>query len=106
MALINTSGETHSDDMTGEVLEHHQLLVGGKWRKPHSSSLIQVFSANTEFLIGSVPDADPVDVDSAVQAAGQARPLRLTHDHHEPWPYRFGGAPLTSARRAPTAPHA
>ena len=52
MALINTSGETHSEDMTREVLEHDQLLVGGKWRKPHSSSLIQVFSANTEFLIG------------------------------------------------------
>jgi aldehyde dehydrogenase (NAD+) len=65
--------------MTGEVLEHHHLLMGGKWRKPHSSNLIRVFSANTEFLIGSVPDADRVDVDSAVQTADQARPLRLTH---------------------------
>ncbi len=44
MALINTSGETRSDYMTGEVLEHHHLLVGGKWLKPHSSNLIQVFS--------------------------------------------------------------
>ena len=52
----------------------------GNGRKSHSSSLIEVFSANTEYLIGSVPDADPVDVDLAVQAAGQARPLRLTHD--------------------------
>ena len=72
MALVNTSGEPRTADATSEVVEHHHLLVGGEWRKPHSSSLIQVFSANTEQLIGSVPDADPVDVDSAVQAARTA----------------------------------
>ena len=72
MALINTSGEPRTDDATSEVVEHHHLLVGGEWRKPHSSSLIQVFSANTEQLIGSVPDADRVDVDAAVRAARTA----------------------------------
>lgn len=48
MALINTSGETHSEDMTGEVLEHNQLLVGGNWRKPNSRNRIRFFSANTD----------------------------------------------------------
>ena len=84
MALINTSGETHSEDMTGEVLEHNQLLMGGKWLKAHFRSLIQVFSANTEFVIGSVPDADPVDVDSAVQAARTAFDDPAGWSHWEP----------------------
>ncbi len=84
MALINTSGETRLRRYDPRGLEHDQLLVGGEWRKPHSSSLIQVFSANTEQLIGSVPDADPVDVDSAVQAARTAFDDPAGWSHWEP----------------------
>ena len=50
MALINTSGEPRTDDATSEVVKHHHLLVGGEWRKSHSSSLIQVFSTYASAL--------------------------------------------------------
>ena len=84
MSLVNTSGGPRTDDATSEVVVHHHLLVKGEWRKPYSSSLIQVLSANTEQLIGSVPDADPVDVDSAVQAARTAFDDPTGWSHWEP----------------------
>jgi hypothetical protein len=66
MSAINMPGGARTDN---DVVEHHHLLVGGIWRKRHSRNRIRVFSANTEQLIGMVPDSDAVDVDSAVQAA-------------------------------------
>jgi acyl-CoA reductase-like NAD-dependent aldehyde dehydrogenase len=55
--------------MASEIIQHRHLLVGGKWVTPHSGDVTSVFSANTEEMIGSVPDSDRADVDSAVQAA-------------------------------------
>jgi acyl-CoA reductase-like NAD-dependent aldehyde dehydrogenase len=81
MALINTSREARSGETISGFVEHHQLFMSGEWRKPHSDNLIQVFSANTEQLIGSVPDSDSIDVDSAVQAA------RTAFDDPAGWPH-------------------
>lgn len=49
--------------------EHDALFINGTWQRPHSATRIEVFSANTEQPIGSVPDPDDVDVDTAVAAA-------------------------------------
>jgi len=59
-------------DAKDRVIEHRRLLIGGVWAEPHSTGLISVFSANTEALIGSVPDPDAVDIDAAVRAARAA----------------------------------
>ena len=78
MSAINMPGGVRTDN---DVVEHHHLLVGGIWRKPHSRNRIRVFSANTEQLIGVVPDSDAVDVDSAVEAA------RAAFDDPTGWPH-------------------
>ncbi|GAA1460986.1 aldehyde dehydrogenase [Williamsia maris] len=48
------------------------LFIDGGWATPHSSSRIEVRSASTEEIIGSVPEADEADVDDAVAAANRA----------------------------------
>src|SRR5262245_58037457 len=54
------------------VVEHRHLLIGGDWRRPHSTSSISVHSANTQQLIGRVPEPDREDLDAAVVAARAA----------------------------------
>jgi acyl-CoA reductase-like NAD-dependent aldehyde dehydrogenase len=76
----STSRGTAADDVQRGVIEHRQLLIGGQWRDPHASDLIQVFSANTEKLIGSVAGPDSVDIDAAVRAA------RAAFDDRSGWP--------------------
>ncbi len=49
-----------------------QLFIGGKWRKPSSSEIIEVIDAGNESLLGTVPAARQTDVDEAVKAARQA----------------------------------
>lgn len=52
---------------------HHQtLFIGGEWVKPFSSNRIEVISATTEELIGSVPEGSEPDIDLAVAAARHA----------------------------------
>ncbi|MEZ0050278.1 aldehyde dehydrogenase (NAD+) [Mycobacterium sp. MAA66] len=51
---------------------YQSLYIGGEWVSPSSSRTINVFSASTEELIGSVPDAVEADVDVAVAAARRA----------------------------------
>ncbi len=48
------------------------LFIDGTWAAPHSSSRIEVRSASTEEVIGSVPEASEADVDDAVAAANRA----------------------------------
>ncbi|QIQ00973.1 aldehyde dehydrogenase [Streptomyces liangshanensis] len=48
------------------------MFVGGQGRTPHSERRIAVISPTTEETIGFAPDADGVDVDSAVSAAREA----------------------------------
>jgi len=52
---------------------HHQtLFIGGQWVKPYSSTRIEVVSATTEEIIGSVPEGNKADIDRAVSAARRA----------------------------------
>lgn len=48
------------------------LFIGGKWRAPSGSDVIQVIDAADESLLGTVPVARKADVDAAVMAARQA----------------------------------
>ena len=48
------------------------LFIGGKWRNPSSSDVIQVIDAADESLLGTVPVSRKADVDEAVMAARQA----------------------------------
>jgi acyl-CoA reductase-like NAD-dependent aldehyde dehydrogenase len=54
------------------VTNHRRLFINGGWQSPNSDRLITVDSANTGLPIGSVPHADPSDVDAAVGAARAA----------------------------------
>ncbi|MGV0739788.1 aldehyde dehydrogenase [Mycobacterium syngnathidarum] len=48
------------------------LLIDGEWRKALSARRIPVVSPSTGQVIGEVADANPADVDAAVQAASRA----------------------------------
>jgi aldehyde dehydrogenase (NAD+) len=78
---------------TYDTLHHRRLFIGGKWASPHSEDLISVFSANTEQRIGSVPFADRIDVDSAVNAA------RAAFDDPSGWSHWDAGDRAEAMRR-------
>jgi len=52
--------------------QRQHLFIGGEWVKPSSSKRIEVVSATTEEVIGSVPEGSEADVDLAVAAARRA----------------------------------
>ena len=54
------------------TIDHSSLFIGSHWVRPAASERITVRSASTEEIIGSVPEAVPADVDSAVSAARTA----------------------------------
>ena len=54
---------------TAVSLDHDKLFIGGSWVDPNSDARIEVVSASTEEVIGSVPEASEADVDAAVAAA-------------------------------------
>lgn len=55
------------------MTNHHQtLFIGGEWVKPASAKRIEVVSAATEEVIGSVPEGCEADIDRAVVVARQA----------------------------------
>ena len=49
-----------------------KLFIGGEWVEPDGKGTIEVISPHTEEVIGTVPDASPVDIDRAVAAARKA----------------------------------
>ena len=49
-------------------------FIGGQWREPVSSDVIEVINAVTEEVMGTVPAGTAVDVDFAVEAARAALP--------------------------------
>jgi aldehyde dehydrogenase (NAD+) len=49
-----------------------KLFIGGEWVEPDGKGTIEVISPHTEEVIGTVPDASPVDIDRAVAAARTA----------------------------------
>jgi aldehyde dehydrogenase (NAD+) len=54
------------------TIDYDKLYVGGDWAAPLGSDTIQVQSAATEEVIGSVPDGSERDIDAAVDAARTA----------------------------------
>src|SRR5580704_9190851 len=50
----------------------HELYIGGRWEPQTGTGSIDVLSASTEDVIGSVPEGTPADVDRAVRAARAA----------------------------------
>jgi aldehyde dehydrogenase (NAD+) len=57
---------------TQTLIESNELFIGGGWATPQGSSRIDVFSASTEELIGSVPEGSNADIDAAVDAGRRA----------------------------------
>ncbi|HEX4594838.1 MAG TPA: aldehyde dehydrogenase family protein, partial [Bryobacteraceae bacterium] len=51
---------------------HRNLYIGGKWEPQAGAGSIDVLSASTEEVIGSVPEGTREDVDRAVHAARAA----------------------------------
>lgn len=51
---------------------HQSFFIDGKWTVPATSNRIQVVSANTEEILGSVPEGSEADIDRAVAAARRA----------------------------------
>ena len=51
---------------------HQSFFIDGKWTAPATSNRIQVVSANTEEILGSVPEGSEADIDRAVAAARRA----------------------------------
>ena len=65
--------------MTGaqpQTTHTRELFIGGKWEPQSGTGSIDVLSASTEEVIGSVPEGTAADVDRAV--AGRSRGLRYT----------------------------
>src|SRR5580693_7110098 len=61
--------------MTGaqaRTTHYRDLYIGGDWRKPAGTGAIDVLSASTEEVIGSIPEGNAEDVDRAARAARAA----------------------------------
>src|ERR1041385_7118096 len=54
------------------MFTHRELYIRGQWTPPAAPGIIDVLSASTEEVIGSVPQGTPIDVDEAVRAARAA----------------------------------
>jgi aldehyde dehydrogenase (NAD+) len=65
--------------MSERKIWQDKLFIGGRWVDPSSDARIEIPSPSTEESLGSVPEAQPADVDAAVAAA------RTAFDHG-PWP--------------------
>jgi aldehyde dehydrogenase (NAD+) len=57
---------------TQTSIESNELFIGGEWIEPRGSQRINVISASTEDLAGSVPEGTNADIDAAVDAARRA----------------------------------
>src|SRR5579883_2062987 len=49
-----------------------ELYINGRWQAPAGRNKIDVLSASTEEVIGTIPEGTPEDVDRAVEAARRA----------------------------------
>jgi aldehyde dehydrogenase (NAD+) len=54
------------------MMDFPELYVDGRWQRPSGAKKIEVLSASTEEVIGSVPEGVPEDVNAAVDAARRA----------------------------------
>jgi acyl-CoA reductase-like NAD-dependent aldehyde dehydrogenase len=53
-------------------MHYHELYIGGRWQDSAGTNQINVLSASTEEVIGSIPEGTPADVDRAAHAARKA----------------------------------
>src|SRR5271154_2292039 len=54
------------------MMHYSELYIDGRWQRPAGTSQIEVLSASTEEVIGSIPEGIPEDVNAAVAAARNA----------------------------------
>jgi acyl-CoA reductase-like NAD-dependent aldehyde dehydrogenase len=73
-------------------VRHHELFIGGTWRRPTGAATIEVVSPHTEEPIAQVAAATPDDVDAAVAAA------RMAFDEG-PWPRLAPAERVAAIRR-------
>ncbi|MFT3901098.1 MAG: aldehyde dehydrogenase [Gordonia sp. (in: high G+C Gram-positive bacteria)] len=66
-----TETATAPDTLVGGG-DQPNLYIGGKWVAPHSTKRLEVISPATGQKVGSAPDGDATDVDTAVKAAKAA----------------------------------
>ena len=52
--------------------QRDKLYIGGQWVAPHGKSRIDVLSASTEEVMGSVPEGDAQDAEAARSACRSA----------------------------------
>src|SRR5271165_616346 len=57
---------------TSKTNTYREFFIGGKWQAATSPASIDVLSASTEEVIGSIPEGTAQDVDQAVTAARRA----------------------------------
>lgn len=57
---------------TQQTIDYDRLFLGGEWTEPTTGDRIQVHSATTHELVGSVPEGREGDIDAAVAAARAA----------------------------------
>ena len=69
--------------MTDTSIDDGQLYIGGKFTQGSSGRRFDVTDPSTGAVVGTVADADPADIDTAVAAA------RLAFDEG-PWPRMSG----------------
>jgi aldehyde dehydrogenase (NAD+) len=54
------------------MMKFSELYLDGQWQRPAATRKIDVLSASTEEVIGSIPEGTPEDVNRAVKAAARA----------------------------------
>jgi acyl-CoA reductase-like NAD-dependent aldehyde dehydrogenase len=54
------------------MMNYSELYIDGKWQPSSGTGKIDVLSASTEEVIGSIPEGTPADVNRAVDAANRA----------------------------------
>jgi acyl-CoA reductase-like NAD-dependent aldehyde dehydrogenase len=54
------------------MMRYAELYIDGRWQRPAGTKSIEVLSASTEEVIGSIPEGTPEDVNRAVIAARRA----------------------------------
>src|SRR5258708_3158143 len=84
------------------VTNHHRnLYIDGQWSPSSGTASIDVLSASTEEVIGSVPEGTPTDVDRAARAARAAFDAwsRTTVEERAAWLTKQAGGRRGRAQR-------
>ena len=58
--------------MEGALQAHEKVFIGGTWRSPAGTGVLDVISPHTEAIVGRVPKVTKADLDAAVTSARAA----------------------------------